>query len=510
MDALQGTYAAQWLSAEFAKPASLTYPRVTALGLPIEQVSYSAVRAQYWDHILTSDDQLRQRMAYALSQIFVYSGESNITRIGRLAHYQDVLINSSLSNYRDVLEEVTYTPAMAQWLTYMRNRKGDPATGRMPDENYAREIMQLFTIGLVELNMDGTVKTDGSGNPIETYNNSDIIGLARVFTGLGYEGPDFNGGPRDSERKRLKMFPEQHSQLEKSFLGLTIPAGTPGDESIELALDQLFEHPNVAPFVSRQLIQRFTSSSPSPAYVERVATVFENGQFTDPETNTVFGTGERGDLQATLAAILLDPSTFSVYPDGTDTIIDGKVREPILLFTNWARTFNVGPVNTLNESELWDTTDPGRSLGQQAFHAPSVFNFYRPGYVPPGTESGTANLTVPEFQIMNESSKTAFLNFITKFTYDDGFQPDRSVATFVPDLSEEIALTNDLPALVEHLDTILAAGRMTDAEKQDIQAILEEMSIDTSSSDAELRDRTDIARVGVILVVASSSFAVVW
>ena len=258
------------------------------------------------------------------------------------------------------------------------------------------------------------------------------------------------------------------------------------------------------------MIQRFTSSSPSPDYVERVATAFENGRFTDPETNTEFGTGERGDLQATLAAILLDPSTFSAYPDGTDTIIDGKVREPILLFTNWARTFDVGPVNILNESQLWDTTDPGRSLGQQAFHAPSVFNFYRPGFVPPGTESGAANLTVPEFQIMNESSKTAFLNFITTFTYDGGFQPDRSVVTFAPDLSDEIAITNDIPALVEHLDTILTAGRMATGEREEIQAILEEMSIDTSSSEAELRDRTQVARVGVILVVASSSFAVVW
>jgi len=298
--------------------------------------------------------------------------------------------------------------------------------------------------------------------------------------------------------------------LEKSFLGLTIPAGTPGDQSIQMALDHLFEHPNVAPFISRQLIQRFTASSPSPAYVERVARVFERGLFVDSESEIQFGTGERGDLKATLAAILLDPEIYQVYGEGSGVIAAGKVREPVLLFTNWARTFNVSPVETLNESELWDTTDPAKSLGQQAFHAPSVFNFYRPGYVAPGTESGAMELTAPEFQIVNESSSMGFLNFITKFSFEGSFQPDRSRETFSPDYSEEIALANDVPALVEHLDGILTAGRMPEEEKQAIVAILEDIEISTSSSEQTQNDLEDRVQVAVVLFVDSPSFAVVW
>ncbi len=363
----------------------------------------------FWINAITGSDQVRQRMAFALSEIMVISntgGEFLTDTPPAVAYYQDVLTTHALGNYRDLLEAVTYSPAMGYYLTYLANRKGDPVTGRVPDENYARELMQLFTIGLVELNMDGSSKTDINGNAIETYTNDDITGLARVFTGLAAQCNDFDDRSFSCEEDEeedtevtnslisnpdflpymepMKMFESQHSPLEKSFLGATIPAGTNGIESITQALDIIFDHPNVPPFVSRQLIQRFVTSHPSPAYIERVATAFAAGSYTLPD-GMVVGDGRRGDLQATLSAILFDDDARDMASLSDDTF--GKVREPIIRFANWARAYNVSTVTPEFMPLLWNTGSPNL-LGQQPYGAPSVFNFYRPGYVAPGTLTG--------------------------------------------------------------------------------------------------------------------------
>ncbi|MEO1020789.1 MAG: DUF1800 family protein, partial [Pseudomonadota bacterium] len=343
---LNGRDAADWLASEFSKSASLTLPTLTAQPRNSNgNLRGNVVDALYWDHIIGSDDQVRQRMAFALSQILVYSDAADSDQLMR-AYYQDIMIRNAFGNFRDLLEEVTYSPAMGEWLTYRGNRKGNPNTGRMPDENYAREILQLFSIGLIELNMDGSPKLDAQGQQIETYSNDDIEGLARVFTGLSWAGDSFNDRPQDGDIRQMVMWPEQHSELDKTFLGTTIPAGTEGDESIRIALDTIFEHPNVAPFISRLLIQRFTQSDPSPAYIENVATAFETGRFT-AQGGRNFGTGQRGDLRATLAAVLLEPTTFA-EPPANGTIMSGKVREPILRFAHWARAFDAGGLNAFN------------------------------------------------------------------------------------------------------------------------------------------------------------------
>ena len=182
--ALTGTDPADWLAAEFAKPASLTLPDLLAEPRDSEgELPGGRINTLYWDHIVSSNDQLRQRMAFALSQILVYSDAADSDQ-PRRGFYQDILIRNAFGNFRDLLDDVTYSPAMGEWLTYLANRKGDPNSGRMPDENYAREILQLFSIGLVELNMDGTPRLNAQGQQIETYSNEDIEGLARVFTGL--------------------------------------------------------------------------------------------------------------------------------------------------------------------------------------------------------------------------------------------------------------------------------------------------------------------------------------
>ena len=491
--ALKETDAADWLTAQFEMAPTLYLHKLQSRFESGEEIDQTEHRSNFWNAMVESPDSLRQRMVFALSQILVVSDMDMGSVPLTMSHYMDVLSKNAFGNYRDLLDEVTYSPAMANYLTYIRNRKGDPETGRMPDENYAREIMQLFSIGLVELNMDGSPKTDGNGKPIETYTNDDIMGLAKVFTGLAYKGGGFWDRDADAAYSRLEAYPDKHSELEKSFLGKTIPAGTGPEASIEAALDHIFDHPNVAPFLSRQLIQRFTMSSPTPDYIERVAKVFESGHFTAPN-DVVFGTGERGDLEATLAAILLDES---VLPGTVRTREQGKVREPILRWVHWARAFNVDQVHASNEWTLL-YSDSSKRFSQRPFGSPSVFNFYRPGFVAPGTETGKSGLTAPEFQIVHEGAATGYVNLMSDFIRDqsDAVNPDWK--TFSPDYSYELSIVDDPEALINHLDNLLLAGRMQAATRERIGLVLDEMPI---RYDTEHTEEDKFARVAVSITM---------
>lgn len=496
--------AADWLNTEFNRSPTYTLPRLLSEREADGEIPNNTISHQYWDQVITANDQLRQRMAFALSQIFVYSDGPDRDQAQR-AYYQDVLIRNAFGNYRDLLEEITYSPAMGKYLTYHRNRKGDERSGRMPDENYAREVLQLFSIGLVELNMDGTPR---AGEP-ETYTNYDIVGLAKVFTGLSGKGQAFKDADDDADYNPMVMYEDQHSTLEKSFLGTTIPPNTPGDESIRIALDTIFEHPNVAPFISRQLIQRFTSSDPSPAYVERVATAFENGSFTSFAGRT-FGTGQRGDLEATLAAILLEESLFDAPENTGLDISGGKIREPILRFAHMVRAFEYRNINSANEHRLTDTGDPGSRLGQHPFRSPSVFNYYRPGYIAPNTRSGELGMTAPELQIVNESSAVGFNTFMSEFAFDRSPQREDAQDTFQPNYTDEVALTDTPAELVDHLAMLLTADRLSVSEREAITAILQELPINTSDADRELEDRLQIVGTAITLVTNSPNYAVTW
>ena len=489
IDTLTGTSASQWLVAEFAKPASLNLNWVVNfMDLPnsrtvdgyINDRGGAAPTYSFWINAITADDQLRQRVAYALSQIIVVShhetASATYNRPRAVAYYQDVLTRNAFGNYRDILEEITYSPAMGLYLTYYQNQKEDPATQRMPDENYAREVMQLFTIGLNELNHDGTVKTGSDGQPIPTYDNTDVTGLAKVFTGLSLNSGDFFDSIWDvSESLQstpMKMFPAYHSTSEKSFLGTTIPAGTSGTQSIETALDTLFQHPNLGPFLSRQMIQRLVTSDPSPAYVDRVATAFETGQYTLPDGTSV-GDGQRGSMQAMIAAILMDAEARSDEMLAFDTF--GKIREPALRFTQWARAFDASAVTPQNSFDPYDPTTRA-DLGQAPYESPSVFNFYRPGYVAPGSVTGAAGMTVPELQITNSATLVGYANFMAHFAFAEALNGNaQHSSSFIPNYADERALASDPAALVEHLDLLLASGQLTDATKanivQTVQAI---------------------------------------
>ncbi|WP_018998038.1 DUF1800 domain-containing protein [Hirschia maritima] len=487
IDGLTGTSPSEWFVSELAKTPTLHTPIVQGFLDGIDDNSSNiegfiadiSPRFSFLMNAIDGDDELRQRVAFALSEILVISLlDSTLSDAPRaVAYYQDILTEHALGNYRDLLEEVTYSPAMGHYLTYLGNKKADPASGRMPDENYAREIMQLFTIGLVELNQDGSLKVGADGEPIETYDNDDITELAKVFTGLSLNNENFrrnllaNDGAHQAQR--MVIFENQHSDLAKSFLTTEIPTDTLGEESIVTALDALVNHENTAPFVSHQLIQRLVTSNPSPDYIQRVSGAFAAGQFTLPNGEVV-GDGRRGDLAATVAAILFDDEARNSANINSNTF--GKIREPIIRFIHWSRAFDVGTVTPASMPSLWHTGDVN-SLGQQGYGAPSVFNFFRPGYVPPGTESGAAELTVPELQIINAASIAGYVGTMNAFIFegfannDGGELVDTAEmrASFRPDYSDELALADSPSDLIDHLDIILTNGQMSQDTKDIVQ-----------------------------------------
>lgn len=457
----------------------------------------------FWQAAIAGEDQLRQRMAFALSQILVVSANSMVGRLPQsLAHYMDILTEGALGNYRDLLEAVTYSPAMSIYLTYLRNEKADPVTGRVPDENYARELLQLFTIGLVALNPDGSpVQVDGSD--VELYDNDDITELAKVFTGLSVSGVPFRAPlralPAAAFTAPLSGFNQFHSLEPKDFLGVSIAAGTGADDSIRLALDAIFAHPNVGPFIGRQLIQRFVTSAPQPEYVARVAAAFDAGEYTLP-SGKVVGEGRRGDLAAVLAAVLFDARARDVAP--REEAGFGKLREPVLRFTHWARAFDINSADASNEILLRNTSS-SQALGQHPYLSPSVFNFYRPGYIAAGTETGDANLTAPELQITNATSIVGYPNFLTAYALGNTPQVDRRNArAFVPDYSAEIALAADPQALLDHLDKKLTHGNLGAASRERIVGILD--VINGSSEEGRLLR----AQVASVLVMTTPDYIV--
>lgn len=490
-----------WLQAEFAKPQESLLQEVLLDEAAGQDVGPDQLAEAFWTRAVLADDQLRQRVGYALSQIMVasYADSQLAERPVAMANYMDVMAAGAFGNFRQLLENVTYSPAMAIYLTYLQNQKADEDREVVPDENYAREVMQLFTIGLLELQQNGELRLDGGGNPIETYDNGDITELAKVFTGLSWAREDnfFSRGERvESQYLPLVMFDEQHSQEAKSFLNTTIPPNTPGDRSIDMALDALFNHANTAPFISRQLIQRLVTSNPSPDYVERVADVFDSGVYQLPNGQNAGG-GQRGDMRAVVAAVLLDPEARGVAVRNQTSY--GKIREPVLRFTHWARAFGVRRTDIDDIEPLQNTSPPSR-LNQQAYRAPSVFNFYRPGFVSPGSESGAAGFVAPELQITTASSVTGYANFMEQFIAGEA-----EGANFVPNYSNALSFANDPAALVDHLDTILTFGALSATTRD---RTVNAVSAVTSGDGGFTRDERRV-HAAILLIMTSPDYIIV-
>ena len=472
-----------------------------------------------WRDLMSAPDMVRQRWVLALSELFVVSvpsvtGVQPWTGLGG-AHFWDTMAGHGFGNFRDLLQAVTLHPVMGAFLNTRGNQKEDPATGRVPDENYAREVMQLFTIGLHQLNLDGTPRLGANGQPIDSYGQSDVTQLARVFTGydLDLRGvgnfndpspPHYSVWYPEYVQRPMQFFPERHSTLEARFLGVHIPAGTPGPEALRIALDTLFNHPNTGPFFARQMIQRLVASNPAPDYVARVAAKFNDN-----------GAGVRGDLKAVLRAILLDKAARG--PSGLYSRTFGKLREPILRITNWARAFKVRSLaNTWKFSVgSWDTE---ADLQQYPLAAPSVFNFFRPGYVPPSTEMATQGATAPEFQLVSESSVSAYINYLQNIIYqgawignpgEAGFPRDNLGVTYVPDIvpdySAEFALVGNTLLLVQRLNILLTGGQLSPATQDFIVNALRIDRIRADSPD-EFK-RIHVARA-VLFVMASAEYLI--
>jgi uncharacterized protein (DUF1800 family) len=428
-----------------------------------------------WERFVHGEDQLRQRVAFALSQIFVISDLSdalfNDTR--GIANYHDIMSEHAFGNYRELLEAVTLNPMMGEYLSMVRNEKLDESRNIRPDENYAREMMQLFTIGLVELNDNGTVRLNTEGDAIPTYDQEITKAFASVFTGWMYgNAPSWYWADWFNESTTLPMkpFDEFHDMRSKTLLNSEVlPAGQSAQQDLEAALDNVFSHSNVAPFVSKQLIQRLVTSNPSPYYVARVTGVFNNN-----------GRGEKGDLSAVVRAILLDPEARQTSPTGVESF--GKLKEPVLKFTSLMRAFEVEAFQPLtddgsSERETVRFFWPGFDFGQRPYGSPSVFNFYRPDYKPANAFGG-ADVVSPEFQILNEKNITAASNWggsIIFNAYDflrEGCENEldfeSGVGCLYAKFDDEIELARNVDDLLDHLDVLMLSGHMT----EEMRAIL--------------------------------------
>ena len=445
-----------WITAQFAQPrATSHWDWLVANGYNVAANinNTTGFDPTIWRQMIAEPDQLRQRVGIALSEMMVIGVDGLVLNWKQFAGaaYFDVLLDNAFGNFRTLMGAITTNAAMASFLTFLGNKKGNTTTGAQPDENYARELMQLFTLGLYQLNADGTVKMSG-GKPLETYGPADVSGLARVFTGLNLASA-VSTTP-DRYRVPLIMTASQHESGASSFLGTTIPAGTEGMAAVNLALDAIFAHSNVPPFVSKQLIQKMVTSNPSAAYIGRVSAVFANE-----------GSGVRGDMKAVLRAILTDAEARDVTVVTASN--SGKLREPVHRLTGWARAF--AATSPSNAWTIGDTTSSSTRLGQSIGHSATVFNFFRPGYTPANTAISTAGLVAPEFQITNELSVVAYINYLQALIAN-------GAGDFKADYSTILTLAGDSQALIDEVNLVLANGQLSAATITAIKGAVDSIS----------------------------------
>jgi uncharacterized protein (DUF1800 family) len=457
-----------FLQAQFGAPVSAyPAPLSTDMGL-------AKVQNQFFLNGVNDADQLRQRIAFALNEIWVV-GENKVNDPTGYTNYIQALTNDALGNYYDVMTDVTLTPAMGHWLDMVNNDK--PATGQHANENYARELMQLFTLGLSQLNTDGTQALDGSGNPIPTYTQDDVMALGRSFTGWTYptmsgatllkHNPSYYGGP-------MVPFESNHDSGAKTFLGQSVAAGQSAEQELANVLTIIFNNSNLPPFVCQQLIEKLVTSNPSPAYVARVTAAFTSGKFQS------YGSGKRGDMQAVAAAILLDAEARRGDSQTTAVATDGKLREPVVMMVGLARAFHANTDGT-------GFTGQSGNMSQSLFNSGSVFNFFPPESLIPGT-----TLNGPEFAIFNTSTALNRVNFINTLVY--GKLSSTTTVDFTPVIN---AGTPD--QMVSWLNNLFLHGTMSSQMQSSIMTALGAVSS---------TDTTNLAKTAIYLVTSSSQYQV--
>jgi uncharacterized protein (DUF1800 family) len=482
-----------WLDQQFRVPLTSHLAYLDAAVAAGEDPSSNQVMESIWKQAVQAPDPLRQRVALALSEIFVVSDvNSNVSNApDSLAAYMDLLERDAFGNYRQLLEDVTLSPAMGVYLDMLGNDKEDPVTGQIPNENYAREILQLFSIGLHKVFPDGTLQIDARGLPIPTYSQDNVMGFAHAFTGWSFGGndttdPDLFYNPAENWRIPMAAWPSHHSAGGKLLLdGVTTPGGTPAQD-MRAALDAIFNHPNVGPFISRLLIQRLVTSNPSPGYVYRVAQAFADN-----------GRGVRGDLPAVIRAILKDYEARAEAVTGNQGF--GHLREPIVRLGGLLRALHAAAPS--GKFRFWYLEDPAFGLAQNPLRSPTVFNFFKPDFSLPGPVA-SAGLTSPEFQIFTETSAIGGANFVRFIVYDGFDNTGDGTDVVTLNLASLVAISGGAggPAqLVDSLNLLLMSNGMS--------ASMRTILINTLS-DPELADPTDRVRAALRLIVTSPEYLV--
>jgi len=512
----------RWIDQQIGREATLLLPAVeAAYPDPIPANFNIAVlngnRLEQWfSNALRGEDQLRQRVAFALSEIFVVSQVGALLNLpNATADFHDMLARGAFGNFRTLLENVTLHPAMGIYLSMLGNQKAVANTNLRPDENYSREMMQLFSVGLVQLNIDGTVRNDASGQPLPTYNQDIIEGFARVFTGWKWEcpttlptctfattRPQLAPVAGYNQVRPMRLYPDFHetgTKLVLNYSGVTlpnstIPAGQSGAQDLKDALDNVFNHPNVGPFISKQLIQRLVTSNPSPAYVQRVAEKFNND-----------GAGRRGNLEAVVKAILLDAEARNPA-SGTAAASAGKLKEPLLRLTQFWRAYEA----TSRSGRLGVAANfsggVGAVFGQAQGSSPSVFNFFSPFYAPPGQIADSGRVS-PEMQIATEYLNTQIANFFwTQAVSRTHTASNLAVDLMYINTAEELAVANDSEALINRVAERLLGGsaQISATLKAQAKAQIERTVVPATNPGTALATRTADA---IFFVTTSPEFA---
>ena len=511
----------RWIDAEITKPSQLLQPAVAAayptpLPTGFNPASLHTFRQEQWfANALRGEDQLRQRVAFALSQIMVVSQVGALNNLPfATADFHDMLARNALGNFRTLLEDVTLHPAMGIYLSMLGNRRAAANTNLRPDENYARELAQLFSVGLVQLNLDGSVRNDAAGQPIPTFGQVETEGFARVFTGWNWACPSTNPtctfnntrvelaySVNFNQVKPMQLYAEQHETGTKQLLNYNgvalpnglLPANQTGAKDLSDALDNIFNHPNIGPFISKQLIQKLVTSNPSRAYVQRVAERFNND-----------GSGRRGNLEAVVRAVLLDAEARNP-PAGA---VAGKLKEPLLRLTQFWRAYAATSTSgKLGVARNFAGGSPTAQFGQGQGMSPSVFNFFSPFYAPPG-EISDGGYVSPEMQLGTEILAASSTNYF----YTQAFaRTQAQAATLNADdmyinTTGELELAADSEALVNRVaDKLLGgAGQMSAVLKAETKTQIERTTVPATNPANALATRTADA---IYFVVTSPEYA---
>ncbi len=485
-----------WLWAQFGAPTQLQTAYLDAQksreteNRATDEMSYEAI----WQQWLQGSDQLRGRMSFALGQIMVISNIAPDIRPYAMSSYMDLLNRNAFGNYRTLLKEVTLHPAMGYFLNMIESEKDDAARGIHPNENYPREVLQLFSIGLVQLNLDGTAKLGSDGKPIATFGETEVQGFAKAFSGWTFasQNPsrpdDFHNADENLDTNwvtPMRAFASMHSPEPKKLLnGVTLAGSQSPEKDLDDALDNIFNHPNVGPFIGRQLIQHLVTSNPSAGYIQRVASAFNNN-----------GTGVRGDLKAVASAVLLDTEARTSTPGQSANY--GKQREPVIRFATFLRALGAVSQNSINSIHYLD--GGGEGLGQSPLLAPSVFNFFSPNFRQPGAVA-KAGLYSPEFQITTETSVVGSLNFFADFFNSEGYGDGASRLKI--DLTTLQTLAATPATLVDRLDALLFAYQMGASTRQRLVQMLSALP-GTSAS-----QRKDRVKAALIVTAMSPDFVI--